>query len=128
MLYSQPQANSADDWEQPHPSLPFASTGDDREPHTGDKATELEPGWHAVNSLMQFGNDDLLAVMLRSSFRPVRDEDLVPVSRCPYCLDGGLRMAGTVRMRTGRAAVRACDTCAAVEIGDRARPRRVVHG
>jgi hypothetical protein len=47
--------------------------------------------------------------------------DLVPVSRCPYCLDGGLRMAGTVRLRAGRAAVRACDTCATVEVDGQAK-------
>ena len=70
---------------------------------------------------MQFASDALLAIMLRPSFRPVREMDLVPVSRCPYCLDGGLRMAGTVRLRAGRAAVRACDTCATVEVDGQAK-------
>lgn len=86
----------------------------------------MEPGWRAVRALVQVRGDDLLTVMLRSSFRPVRDAELVQVTPCPYCLDGGLRTAGTVRGHKGRAVVRACDTCAAVEIGGRRlrRPRQ----
>lgn len=85
-------------------------------------AVDLEPGWRAARSLMQIKSDDLLAVMLRPSFRPVRDVELVPVTPCPHCLDGGLRVAGTVRTRSGRSRVRACDTCAKVEIEPRPRP------
>lgn len=68
---------------------------------------------------MQIRSDALLATMLRPSFRPVRDIELVPVVPCPHCLDGGLRVAGTVRTRYGRSTVRACDTCAKVEIEQR---------
>jgi len=79
---------------------------------------EFEPGWAAVRALMSVGNDDLLAVMLRPSFRPIGEHDVVPVRRCPHCGDGGLRTAGAVRTRHGRELVRACDTCGAVEIGE----------
>ena len=81
--------------------------------------TDLEPGWRAARALVRIQSDELLAVMLRPSFRPVRDIELVRVLPCPYCLDGGLRTAGTVRTRGGRAHVRACDTCAKVEIEQR---------
>jgi hypothetical protein len=104
---SQVQPTNGDDGDQLHASPPFHPPGDER---------ELEPGWRAMRALMQLDSDELLAVMLRPSFRPVRDMDLVPVMRCPYCQDGGLRMAGSVRLRTGRAPVRACDTCARLEI------------
>lgn len=80
--------------------------------------TDLEPGWRAVRSLMQLRSEALLAIMLRPSFRPVRDLDLVPVAPCMYCLDGGLRSAGSLRVRRGRVPVRACDTCGAVDIGN----------
>lgn len=83
----------------------------------------MEPGWRAIRALTQLRSDELLTVMLRPSFRPVRDAELAPVAPCPYCLDGGLRTAGTVRGHRGRVAVRACDTCAVVEVGGR-RPRR----
>jgi hypothetical protein len=79
---------------------------------------EFEPGWAAARALMSVGNDDLLAVMLRPSFRPIGEHDVVPVRRCPYCCDGGMRTAGAVRTRLGRELVRACDTCGAVEIGE----------
>ena len=80
---------------------------------------EFEPGWAATRALMGVGNDDLLAVMLRPSFRPIGEQDVVPVRRCPHCNDGGLRTAGAVRTRHGREQVRACDTCGAVEIGEK---------
>lgn len=114
---SQVQRSNGDDGDQLHATPPFHSPGDEREasaPPADER--ELEPGWRAMRALKQLHSDELLAVMLRPSFRPVRDMDLVPVARCPYCLDGGLRMAGSVRLRTGRAPVRACDTCAKLEI------------
>ena len=83
-----------------------------------ERFTELEPGWRAIRALMQLRSDELLAVMLRPSFRPVRDLDLVAVAPCSYCGDGGLRTAGTVRIRKGRVTVRACDTCGTVDVGD----------
>lgn len=78
---------------------------------------ELEPGWVAANGLERNNSDELLALMLRPSFRPARELDLVPVAPCGLCLDGGLRTAGTVRTRHGRQLVRACDTCGAVVLG-----------
>jgi hypothetical protein len=80
---------------------------------------ELEPGWKAARSLMQLRSDELLTIMLRPSFRPVRDLELVPVVPCMVCKDGGLRTAGTVRGRRGRELVRACDTCGSVRLGEK---------
>jgi hypothetical protein len=88
----------------------------------GEDLRELEPGWRAARSLMQLRSDALLSIMLRPSFRPVRDLELVPLAPCPFCGDGGLRTAGTVRGRRGRELVRACDTCGAVKLGDRPTP------
>lgn len=98
------------------PFVPHSPPSDKE--HESRAYTDLEPGWRAVRSLMQLRSAALLATMLRPSFRPVRDLDLVPVAPCPYCLDGGLRSAGSVRMRKGRVPVRACDTCGAVDVGN----------
>jgi hypothetical protein len=114
---SQVQRSNGDDGDQLHASPPFHLSGDEREaPAPSADERELEPGWRAMRALMRLHSDELLAVMLRPSFRPVRDMDLVPVARCSYCQDGGMRTAGSVRLRTGRAPVRACDTCARLEI------------
>lgn len=94
--------------------VPYSAPRDDE----SQTYTDLEPGWRAVRSLMQLRSEALLAIMLRPSFRPVRDLDLVPVAPCPYCLDGGMRLAGSVRVRKGRVPVRACDTCGAVDVGN----------
>ncbi|HEX6121553.1 MAG TPA: hypothetical protein VFY89_00260 [Ktedonobacterales bacterium] len=92
---------------------------------TGAPAVELEPGWTATRALMRITCEELLAIMLWPSFRPVKELDLVPVLPCPHCRDGGLRTAGSIRTRRGREPVRACDTCATLEIGGHvATPRR----
>lgn len=114
----QPQGGPGEGWNgsEPFPaqdSVPHGSAGE-------DPFTELEPGWRAIRALMQIRSDGLLAVMLRPSFRPVRDLDLVAVSPCGHCRDGGMRTAGSVRVRKGRVTVRACDTCGAVDVGDQA--------
>jgi len=96
----------------PPPALP-----DEEVEVSGAPTVELEPGWSAVRSLKDMGSDELLAVMLRPSFRPVGDLDLVPITPCPHCHDGGLRTAGSVRTRRGRELVRACNTCGKIEIG-----------
>jgi hypothetical protein len=82
-------------------------------------AVDMEPGQAAASALMRFQGEVLLKVMLRPSFHPIHDTTMVPIYRCPYCGDGGLRTAGTIRMRKGYAFVRACDTCLAVEVGER---------
>jgi hypothetical protein len=79
----------------------------------------MEPAWRAAYALMQLKCETLLSVMLRPSFHPIQDTTMVPIYPCPHCGDGGLRTAGTVRLRKGTAFVRACDTCCAVEIGER---------
>jgi hypothetical protein len=117
-----PQWSQDESWISSDPSLAFnAANAADTAPEGARPSaptTELEPGWRAIRALMQLHSDELLAVMLRPSFRPVRDLDLVTVSPCGYCCDGGLRTAGSVRVRRGRVLVRACDTCGAVEVGD----------
>jgi hypothetical protein len=87
----------------------------------------LETGREAAEALLRLGSEDLLRVMLRRAFRPVDDQDRVPITPCPGCRDGGLRLAGTLRSRAGRELVRACDTCGAVLIGD-ARVDTAAHG
>lgn len=96
---------------------PPSSQAEEKAEASGASTVELEPGWSAVRSLAHLGGDELLAMMLRPSFRPVDDLDLVPITPCPHCHDGGLRTAGSVRTRRGRELVRACDTCGKVEIG-----------
>lgn len=111
----EPQRGPEEGWDGLDASLASHST---REGTDSDElGGELEPGWRAIRALMQLHSDELLAVMLRPSFRPVHDLELVAVEPCFYCLDGGLRTAGTVRLRRGRATVRACDTCGRVDLG-----------
>jgi len=93
----------------------FASHSTRKGTDNDELGSELEPGWRAIRALMQIRSDALLAVMLRPSFRPIHDLDLVAVEPCCYCHDGGLRTAGTVRLRRGRVTVRACDTCGWVD-------------
>ena len=119
---SESHGEPGEDWVADDPMPTAAPAG--REAGGGEGPfADMEPGWRAVRSLMQLRSDELLAVMLRPSFRPVRDLDLVQVVPCPYCKDGGLRTAGTVRVRKGRVTVRACDTCATVDIGKTPLPR-----
>ena len=116
------QREPGEDWEVDGPAGAAASAREGMARDEGPFA-DMEPGWRAVRSLMRLRSDELLAVMLRPSFRPVRDLDLVRVAPCPYCKDGGLRTAGSVRVRKGRVTVRACDTCATVDIGETPVPR-----
>jgi hypothetical protein len=80
---------------------------------------DMEPGRDAASALLRYQGETLLKVMVRREFHPIQDATMVPIYRCPYCGDGGLRTAGTIHMRKGYAFVRACDTCLAVEIGER---------
>jgi hypothetical protein len=112
----QPQRESDDGWMESD-SLPASGPARQGSSAYGP-ATDLEPGWRAIRALMQLRSDELLAVMMRPSFRPVREIDLVSVAPCTYCHDGGMRTAGTVRMRRGRVTVHACDTCGTVDIGE----------
>ena len=116
------QRSGGDEWERLRLSFTSHPSGEQTDAESEPATTDLEPGWRAARSLIQVKSDELLAVMLRPSFRPVRDTELVPVIRCHFCLDGGLRVAGTVRTRHGRSLVRACDTCAKVEIEQRPQP------
>ncbi len=84
----------------------------------GDTAQliDVEPGWKAASALDRVQSTEVRAIRRRASFRPISDWDWVPVAPCPHCLDGGLRVAGTVRSRRGCRLVRICDTCASVEL------------
>lgn len=110
------QFDPGNDWEANDPSA-LEAHGVARRPDV-PRAVDMEPGSAAARALMSVSSDELLTIMLRPSFRPVKDLDLVPIAPCPRCLDGGLRTAGSVRTRRGRELVRACDTCAAVVLGE----------
>jgi hypothetical protein len=85
---------------------------------------DVEPGWLANTALDRVHSPELRTLMQRASFRGVREWDWVPVAPCAHCLDGGLRVAGTVRAKNAWRLVRACDTCGAVEMSDiGSRPR-----
>jgi hypothetical protein len=96
-------------------------TGDDerRESAAGQcgDEPEREPGREALEALRGAESDALIAMMLRPSFKPIGSNDLVVVVPCHHCGDGGLRTAGSVKTRTGRELLRACDTCHTVEVG-----------
>ncbi len=96
---------------------PFPRRATDGERFNRWDEPEREPGSCALEALRCAENDALLAVMMRPSFKPIERHDLVVVAPCYHCGDGGLRTAGSIRTRTGREAVRACDTCHTVEIG-----------
>lgn len=80
---------------------------------------DVEPGWQATSALSRIRSAQVRAIMQRASFRPVGEWDWVPVAPCQQCLDGGLRVLGTVRARNSWRLVRICDTCGAVELSGR---------
>lgn len=77
---------------------------------------DVEPGWKATSALDRVQSAEARAIRGRASFRPVGQWDWVPIAPCPHCLDGGLRVAGTVRAKRGCRLVRVCDTCGTVEL------------
>jgi hypothetical protein len=131
LAMAQTERDPENGWETEEPILPPSHRGQ-KDDVTGPKgpdryaelsldgaSPDMEPAWRAAYALMQLKCETLLSVMLRPSFHPIQDTTMVPIYPCPHCGDGGLRTAGTVRMRKGTAFVRACDTCCAVEIGER---------
>jgi hypothetical protein len=104
-----------------HEQFPFIANGDGGSQQwplaSGREAPDREPGWMALRALHGARSDALRAVMLRASFKPIAEHDLVIVAPCHHCGDGGLRTAGSVKTRKGREQVRACDTCGVVEVG-----------
>jgi hypothetical protein len=80
---------------------------------------DVEPGWQATSALSRIRSTQVLAIRQRASFRPVGEWDWVPIAPCQRCLDGGLRVAGTVRARNSWCLVRICDTCGVVELSGR---------
>ncbi|MGO8950871.1 MAG: hypothetical protein ACLQUY_25095 [Ktedonobacterales bacterium] len=125
----QSERDADEEWEMrdsipppPHRSNSGAGSGDpgqNSDCSPGDEnSTDMEPAWRAAYALMQLKCETLLNVMLRPTFNPIQDTTMVPIYPCPHCGDGGLRTAGTLRLRKGTAFVRACDTCCSVEIGE----------
>jgi len=130
LAMAQTERDPDNGWEQEEPIPPPSHRGQSGVPtpngpdlypeYPSDGASEhIEPAWRAAYALMQLKCETLLNVMLRPSFHPIQDTTMVPIYPCPHCRDGGLRTAGTVRLRKGTAFVRACDTCCEVEIGER---------
>lgn len=87
-----------------------------REHRKSSQVADVEPGWRARSALGRVQTPQLRAIMGRASFRAVGEQDVVPVAPCPFCLDGGLRVAGTVRTRNAWRLVRVCDTCGEVDL------------
>ncbi len=108
-----PPPNRRGDGNASEPPAPPADAESD------EIATDTEPAWRAARALMQVRCETLLTVMLQPTFDLIQDTTLVPIYPCPHCCDGGLRTAGVLRLRKGIAFVRACDTCCAVEVGER---------
>lgn len=99
-----------------------------REERHQSQVADVEPGWRARSALQRMRTPEVCTVMERASFRPVAEQDLVPVAPCPYCLDGGLRVAGTVRARNAWRLVRVCDTCGQVDLTASTPTRRASPG
>lgn len=91
---------------------------EDADPDRPPRPLRLEHGRQAAESLMRVMGEPLLQLMLRRDFQPIDEQDVVPVLPCPYCGDGALRLAGTLRGRGGKELVRSCDTCGSVQVGD----------
>jgi hypothetical protein len=94
--------------------LPPAYADPDRPP----RPLRLEHGRQAAESLMRVMGDTLIQLMLRPDFQAIDEQDVVPVVPCPYCGDGALRLAGTLRVRLEKELVRSCDTCGCVQVGE----------
>ncbi len=89
------------------------------DPSEARQIIDVEPGWQAMCALDRMRSPQLTILMRRASFRPVGEWDWVPVAPCQRCLDGGMRVAGTVRSRNAWRIVQVCDTCGAIELSPR---------
>ena len=78
---------------------------------------DYEHGWEALRGLKGRASPRLELLRGRREYAPVSPWEVVVVAPCPFCADGGLRMAGYVTRARRLLAVRQCDTCGAVEIG-----------
>jgi hypothetical protein len=82
-------------------------------PHIG-----LERGAYAIAALSQMNLRSLAAIRARATFRPIREDEIVPVLPCEVCRDGGLRVVGRVRSRGCYQRVHVCDTCGVLRFYD----------
>jgi hypothetical protein len=78
---------------------------------------EMELGSQARKGLEGRLCPEVQHVLQARNFLPVGPNEEVPVERCPYCDDGGLRIIGYVQRNHQLSPVRQCDTCHAAEIG-----------
>ena len=78
---------------------------------------EHEHGWEALRGLAGRISPRLALLQRQREYSPVSPWVAVPVDPCPFCADGGLRMAGYVTRRRRLLSVRQCDTCGAVGVG-----------
>ncbi|HEY7835757.1 MAG TPA: hypothetical protein VIG30_19465 [Ktedonobacterales bacterium] len=84
-----------------------------------DQGTEdFEHGWEALRGLKGRTSARLERIKRRREYAPISPWEVVVVAPCPFCADGGLRMAGYVTRARRLLAVRQCDTCGAVQIGN----------
>jgi hypothetical protein len=74
-------------------------------------AIGLERGWQATGALQHLQRPELVRIRSQASFRPISDEEIVPILPCNTCRDGGLRVMGRVKRRGHIQRVHACDTC-----------------
>ena len=87
-----------------------------RDDHDADNE-DFEHGWEALRGLKGRVSPRLEMLRGRREYAPIGPWEVVVVAPCPFCADGGLRMAGYVTRGHRLLAVRQCDTCGAVEIG-----------
>ncbi len=78
---------------------------------------EWELGSQALEGLSGRLCQEVERLQQARNFLPVGPNERVPLERCPYCDDGGLRTAGYVQRNHQLNPVRQCDTCHTAEIG-----------
>ena len=83
---------------------------------TGDG---YEHGWEALRGLTGRVTRRLERLQGKPEYTAVSPWVVVRVDHCPFCADGGLRMAGYLTHDRHLLPVRQCDTCGAVGIGAR---------
>ena len=78
-----------------------------------------ERGWEALRGLAGRVTSRLERLQGEPAYTPISPWVVVRVDHCPFCDDGGLRMAGYLTHDRHLLPVRQCDTCGAVGIGAR---------
>jgi hypothetical protein len=81
------------------------------------RVAETEHGWQARDGLQGRLSPQVRNLLRAKNFQPVDPMEVVPVAPCPFCDDGGLRIAGYVQRNLTPVPVRQCDTCHTAEVG-----------